>query len=162
MVFAILRWYCLYEHHYTTNNFLRCTFSSIYNKHSLAHLKLFKKFLTTFWTTKTGWEMTCRLIRWPLLEPVIVHWRNNVSVPCSSHGCDRFVSFYNKGLQPFPCREPKTSSARSGGPQPTNFRLTIPFPSWTHGVSEIWEYFNQMNSGFSQFIMKAQNKTPYI
>jgi len=46
--------------------------------------KLFKKFLTAVWFTKTGWEMTSRLIRWPLLEPFVDRWRNNMSVQCSA------------------------------------------------------------------------------
>jgi len=54
-----------------------------------------QKFLTTFWTSKTGWEMTSRLNRWPLLEPLIVRWRNNVSVRCSSRDCERFASLYS-------------------------------------------------------------------
>jgi len=55
-----------------------------------------KKFLTTFWTTKTAWEMTSRLIRWPLLEPVTVRWRNNVcSIQCRSRDCENFFSLCN-------------------------------------------------------------------
>ena len=55
-VFALLGKNNLYENHNTTNNFLRATFTSVYSK-------LFKKFLTTVWSTKTGWEMTSRLKR---------------------------------------------------------------------------------------------------
>jgi len=102
-IFRIVWWYLLFygsitrlhEHHNTTNNYLRATFTSFCNKHFLAHLKLLKKFLTTFWTTKTGWEMTSQLIRWSLLEPVTVYWRNNVSVQCSWRDCERFASLYN-------------------------------------------------------------------
>jgi len=70
IVFAFPRWYCLCNYHNTNNNFLRATFNWFCNKHFLAHLKLFNKshYLLDH---KTGWEMTCRLIRWPLLEPVI-------------------------------------------------------------------------------------------
>jgi len=71
MVFVFLQLYCLYEHHNTTNNFLRAEFSSVCNKYFLSHLRLFKKIIT-IWTTRTGREMTSRLIRWPLLESVIV------------------------------------------------------------------------------------------
>jgi len=34
--------------------FLRATFTSVCNKHFLDHLKLFKYFLSAFWTTKNG------------------------------------------------------------------------------------------------------------
>jgi len=95
IVFAFLQQYYLYEHHSTTNNILRVTFTSACNKHFLGHLKLFKNFLTTFWTTMNGWEMTARLIRRPVFEPVIVCWRNNVSVQCSSRDCQRFACLHN-------------------------------------------------------------------
>jgi len=42
------------------------TFTSLRNKHLLAYVKLFNKFLSTLWTTETGCEMTSRLIRSPL------------------------------------------------------------------------------------------------
>ena len=64
-------------------------------------MKLLKKFLITFWNTKTDWAMTSWLIHWPLLEPVIARWRNNVSVQCSWHDCERCISLYNRGHQPF-------------------------------------------------------------
>jgi len=48
--------YYLYENHNTTNNFMSAKFTSVCSK-------LFKLFLTTVWFTKTGWEMTSRLIR---------------------------------------------------------------------------------------------------
>jgi len=35
------------------------------------------------------------LIPWPLLELVIVRWRSNVSVQCSSRDCERFACLYN-------------------------------------------------------------------
>ena len=54
-----------------------------------------KKILTTFWTTTTRWEMPSRLIHWPLLELIIVRWRNNVSVQCSPRDWERFASFCN-------------------------------------------------------------------
>jgi len=78
-----------------TNNFLRATFSSVCSNHFAAHLKLFKQFLTIFWTTTTGWEMTSPLIRWPLLGPVIVRWQNNVSIQCSSRDCERLAGLCN-------------------------------------------------------------------
>jgi len=36
--------------------------------------------------------MTTRLIRWALLELVIVRWWNNVSIQCSSRDCERLAS----------------------------------------------------------------------
>ena len=92
MVFAFLRKYCLYEHHNTTNNFLRATFSSVCKKTFSSSPELLKKFLTTFWTTKTGCEMTSRLIRWLL---AIDRWRNNVPVHCKSRDCERFAGLCN-------------------------------------------------------------------
>jgi len=45
----------MYEQHNTKDNFLHGTFSLVCNKHFVAHLELFKKFLTSiFWTTKTA------------------------------------------------------------------------------------------------------------
>jgi len=78
-------------HHNTTKNLVRATFSSVCSRHFVAQLKHLKKFLTTFSTLKTSWEMTSRLIRWPLPEPVIVRWQN-VSVQWSWHDCEKFAS----------------------------------------------------------------------
>ena len=54
--FCTVSWYLLfyssiacYEHNNTTNKFLRAIFTSVCNKDFLTHLKLFIKFLSTFW-----------------------------------------------------------------------------------------------------------------
>jgi len=88
--FSVVVGHCLCEHHNTINNFLCAIFSFF-----LADLRLLKKFLPAFWTTKAGWEMTSWLIRWPLHEPTVVRWRNNWSVQCSSHDCERCTSLCN-------------------------------------------------------------------
>jgi len=76
-----------------TQLIISCVLHSLqFATHFLARLKLLKKLLTTFCTTKTGWEMISRLIRWPLFEPFVVHWRNVVSVQCSSRDYERFAS----------------------------------------------------------------------
>jgi len=72
---GICVYYYLNEHHNTKNKFLLATFSSVCNKRFIAHLKLIKIFLTIFWTTKTGWEMTSRCIDsqaliWAIYNPL--------------------------------------------------------------------------------------------
>jgi len=43
----------------------------VWKKHFLAHVKLFKKFLTIFWTTKTGGEMVDSLaLAWTSCRPL--------------------------------------------------------------------------------------------
>jgi len=58
--------YCQHEHHNVNNKFLRGTFTSFGSKHFLAHMKLFKQFLSIFRTTKTGLEMKSRLMPWSM------------------------------------------------------------------------------------------------
>jgi len=59
---------------------------------------------------------------------------------------------YNRGRQPFPSFGPKTNSTRY------NFPPTITFPVLLIKLGNLGN-FNQINSRFSQFIMKAQNAT---
>jgi len=68
--------------------------------------------------------MTSRLIHWPLLEPVIVCGRYNVSVQFSSRDCERFPSLYCLDFPAF-CLQQPTVVVQTTTPPTQNRRQIV-------------------------------------
>jgi len=100
--------------------------------------------------------MTSRLIHRPLLEPVIVRWRNNASVQCSWRDCKRFACLYQRWADCETFQSESSPDLIKSNPiqsWPAKFlKIIIPIQSWSAHVKSCnsfclmrqkhyWSYF---------------------